>query len=44
MLLIAVDLLIRAGSELHSFTDLNEDEVNALAEEAKRAWGVADAE
>jgi hypothetical protein len=43
-LLIAVDLLVRAGSELHSFTDLTEDEVNAVAEEAKRVWGVADAE
>lgn len=44
LLLIAVDLLVRAGSELHSFTDLTEDEVNDVAEEAKRVWGVADAE
>lgn len=44
LLMIAVDLLVRAGSELHSFTDLTEDEVNGVAEEAKRVWGVVDAE
>ncbi|SIO39663.1 hypothetical protein SAMN05444172_1593 [Burkholderia sp. GAS332] len=44
LLLIAVDLLVRAGSELHSFTDLTEDEVNGVAEEAKRVWGVVEAE
>jgi hypothetical protein len=42
LLLIAVDLLVRAGSELHSFTDLTEDEVNAVAEGAKRVWGAAE--
>lgn len=44
LLLIAVDLLVRAGSELHSFTDLTEDEINGVAGEAKRVWGVVDAE
>ncbi|MFM0088937.1 DUF5677 domain-containing protein [Paraburkholderia sediminicola] len=44
LLMIAVDLLVRAGSELHSFTDLTEDEINGIAEEAKRVWGVAEAE
>jgi hypothetical protein len=44
LLLIAVDLLIRAGGELHRFTDLTEDEVNGVAEEAKRVWGAIDAE
>jgi hypothetical protein len=40
LLLIAVDLLIRAGSELHNFSDLTEDEVK----EAKRVWGALEAE
>jgi len=44
LLLIAVDLLVRAGSELHNFSDLTEDEVNGVAEEAKRVWGAVDAE
>jgi hypothetical protein len=43
LLMIAFDLLVRAGSELHSFTDLTENEVNAVAEEAKRVWGAVDA-
>ncbi|MFX1716742.1 DUF5677 domain-containing protein [Paraburkholderia sp. A1RO-5L] len=38
LLLIAVDLLVRAGSELHNFSDLTEDDVNAVAEDAKRVW------
>jgi hypothetical protein len=44
LLMIAVDLLVRAGSELHNFSDLTKDEVNAVAEEARRVWGVADAD
>jgi hypothetical protein len=44
LLLIAVDLLVRAGSELHNFTDLTEDEVNGVAEEAKRVWGAIEEE
>lgn len=43
LLLIAVDLLVRAGSELHSFTDLTEDEVDGVADEAKHVWGAVDA-
>ncbi|WP_321854182.1 DUF5677 domain-containing protein [Paraburkholderia tropica] len=42
MLLIAVDLLVRAASELHHFSDLNEDEVNAVAESAKAMWAAVD--
>lgn len=44
LLMIAVNLLVMAGSELHGFTDLAEGEVNAVAEEAKRVWAVVDAE
>ena len=44
LLLIAVDLLVRAVGELHRFTDLTEDEVNAVAEEAKRVWEAGQAE
>jgi len=44
LLMIAVDLLVRAGSELHCFTDLTEDEVNAVAEEATRIWEAGQAE
>jgi hypothetical protein len=38
LLMIAVDLLMRAASELHRFTDLNGGEVNDAAQEAKRLW------
>ncbi|WP_167387444.1 hypothetical protein [Paraburkholderia susongensis] len=34
--MIAVDLLVRVGSELHCFSDVTEDELNTVAEEAKR--------
>jgi hypothetical protein len=44
LLMIAVDLLVRAGSELHQFTDLSERDVNAVAEEAKRTWEAGQAE
>lgn len=44
LLLIAVDLLVRAGGELHHFTDLSEDEVNAAAEAAKQVWESGQAE
>ncbi|WP_133647750.1 DUF5677 domain-containing protein [Paraburkholderia flava] len=44
LLMIAVDLLVRAGSELHRFTDIGEGEANAVAEEAKRVWEKGQAE
>ncbi|WP_321950397.1 DUF5677 domain-containing protein [Burkholderia cenocepacia] len=42
LLLIAADLLMRAGSEMHNFSDLTEAEVNAVGEEVKKAWIAAD--
>lgn len=42
LLLIAADLLMRAGSEMHNFSDLTEAEVNAIGEEGKKAWAAAD--
>ena len=43
LLLIAVDLLVRAGSELHSFSDLTENEVNDVVEKAKQVWEAVEA-
>ncbi|WP_157055499.1 hypothetical protein [Achromobacter spanius] len=42
LLLIAADLLMRAGSEMHNFSDQTEAEVNAVGEEVKKAWTAAD--
>ena len=44
LVMMAFDLLVRAGSELHCFTDIDEGEVNTVAEEAKRLWEAAEAE
>ncbi|MEX3982800.1 DUF5677 domain-containing protein [Paraburkholderia sp. EG287A] len=44
LLLIAVDLLIRAAGELHSFTDLTQGDVDAVCEEAKKAWAAGEAD
>lgn len=43
LVMMAVDLLVRAASELHRFADIDESEVNAVAEEAKRLWQAAEA-
>lgn len=43
LLMTATNLLVSAASELHHFTDLDEAEVNAVAEEAKRAWAAVEA-
>jgi hypothetical protein len=43
LLLIAVDLLVRAAGELHSFTDLTQADVDAVCEEAKVVWAAGEA-
>jgi len=40
---MAVDLLVRAASELHRFADIDESEVSAVVDEAKRLWQAAEA-
>ncbi|MBN3849023.1 MULTISPECIES: hypothetical protein [Burkholderiaceae] len=44
LLMIAVYLLVRAGGELHRFTDLTEAEVQAVGEEASGVWETGQAE
>ncbi|KWK79759.1 hypothetical protein WM15_23870 [Burkholderia ubonensis] len=44
LVMMAFDLLVRAVSELHCFTDIDEGVVNTVAEEAKRLWEAAEAE